>query len=151
MELQYLYFHYNEWRQCNSIAIQYITETLKNKSLQYKLNPNYMPYKQELNKLHEYAMVLVEEGMFLDRKGNTEEAKIKHAEAYTAELKVHEALKDGGIELEPTRSTICQSAMYCAKNAGLLTEAKDLANQLINYNVYQEYTDNANELLIELR
>jgi len=43
MELQYLYFHYNEWRGCNDAAIEYMLGF--NKKLEYKLNPNYKSEK----------------------------------------------------------------------------------------------------------
>jgi hypothetical protein len=53
-------------------------------------------------------------------------------------------------ELEPTRTILCSSAMYLAKDAGLNDKVKFYAEKIIEFNIHTEYVENAKEEISQL-
>jgi len=103
-----------------------------------------------INTTHRKAMELAEDGEFLKRQDEIEFSLIKFYEAFQLEKSAFEQLISSEVEgttLEPTKSIICQSAMYLSESANKSAEGLILAEYLVNNSPYSECVNNAKEFI----
>lgn len=107
---------------------------------------------RQCNHLHEEAMDIGEEADSIRRKYSQlpstadvhKEVRSLYLQAYQKE-KAAAALAPEGEE--PTRTVLYAGAMWFAENAGLLKEAKEIALHLLSFSQYEDYKDQAREIL----
>lgn len=97
---------------------------------------------------HDEAMEHASIGDVHKRKGNMEDAIESYTTAYGMERWCAENVPE---DCEPSRSIMYSSAISLANAAGLKKEAKELAEKLLSFTTYEEYVNEATELLAELK
>lgn len=105
----------------------------------------------EITKKHDEAMDFAEQAFVLQQKkkeGYVELFKKAFELEYSA-FKQLEEVKDE--DVKTTRSVILRSAMYCAKDANMLQEAKECAEKLLEITNFSDFKFEAKELLHELK
>lgn len=106
--------------------------------------------KYLVDNFHREAMDLAEKGLFLIRSGKLKKAIRTFKAAFFLESKVANALinsKKDIKDIEPSRTITCMSAAQLAKDAGMIEEAKKYAQKVIDYNLYNEYVVDAQEIM----
>ncbi len=96
----------------------------------------------EVTTLHEQAMNLAEEAMFLKHKSKYNEAIEKNKSAFLLEKEAAD-----NTDVEPSRTILMASAAWIALDAELHKEAIECANFVITSNIDSNLTEEAKDLL----
>jgi len=100
-----------------------------------------------MEEIHEQAMEILEKALFVERKNKSSKEdvfKLKES-AFKLEKEVADFYIIKGVE--PTRIVTCMSCAYLAKDIGYMDNAKEYTEKVIQFNSFEEYIEEAKELI----